>query len=74
MENQHRQIVGERELDAADITAVNKVTTLGKVVEKFLEELGHDNPVDLRLLAIAKTHLQTGFMFATRAVKQPTSF
>jgi hypothetical protein len=74
LENQHKKIIGYRDLTAEEIEAMNKIKGLGTIVGKLIEELEYLPEVDKRWLAIAKTDLQKGFMFATRAIARPTSF
>lgn len=80
MENQHRHIKGYRELSQAEIDAMNQVKEVAEQVRSLIsqiEGLNHDtanHAIDLRWLNIAKTDLQKGFMFLTRAIAQPTTF
>ena len=67
MENQHRKISGYRELDAGEIARMNEgkdleISCLG-MLDKHLT-MG----ADARWMAIARTHIQQGFMAAVRAV------
>lgn len=82
MENQHQKITGYRDLNQAEIDAMNEIKALGQQVGDLLHRF--DGPVgtaengrfhpDGRWLAIARTTLQTGFMQLTRAVAKPESF
>jgi hypothetical protein len=74
MLNQHQLILGERDLTEEEITTINKIKGLSTIVGGLIQELEIIYGIDKRLLAIAKTNLQTGFMFATRSVEKPTSF
>lgn len=87
MDNQHRQISGYRELDEAEITAMNEIKAVASKVEELVEKLQLFDSlgsvvasevgaasVDRRWLAIGVTQLQQGFMALTRAVAQPTTF
>lgn len=75
MENQHRQIMGYRELSQTEIDAMNDVKALGVKVGEMVELLGGRPDVfDPRWVAVAKTDLQKGFMAAVRAITQPTTF
>lgn len=74
MDNQHRKISGYRELDAAEIDAMNRVKAKAEEVGALLAELGGMPGLDGRALAIARTELQTGFMWAVRAIARPTTF
>jgi hypothetical protein len=74
MENQHRKIKGYRELSQLEIDAMNMIKARGEQIAQLMDDLAKLPDVDKRALAIARTELQTGFMWATRAVAQPTSF
>ena len=74
MENQHRKISGYRELTAEEIEAMNAVKAVGAQVGTLLNALAAVPGVDQRALAIAKTDLQTGFMWAVRAIAKPQGF
>lgn len=74
MENQHRQITGYRELNEAEIKAMNAIKELAGAVGILVEELEEAPGSDQRWVAIGKTHLQEGFMALTRAVAKPTTF
>lgn len=68
MDNQHRKISGYRELNQAEIDAMNVV--LGELVAK----LRGNGELDQRWVSIGATDLQTGLMALTRAVARPTFF
>ncbi|GGK08707.1 Acb2/Tad1 domain-containing protein [Luteimonas terricola] len=74
MENQHRKISGYRELAQWEIDAMNAIKTQAAMVGDLIETLGKLQGVDQRAVAIARTELQTGFMWAVRAIAQPTTF
>lgn len=74
MDNQHRQIPGYRELSQLEIDAIAAIKRKAEEIGDLLEALRDLPGVDQRALAIAKTELQTGFMWAVRAVAQPTTF
>ena len=74
MENQHRKITGYRELTKVEIDAMNVIKARGEQLSQLLDDLGNLPDVDKRALAIARTELQTGLMWATRAVARPTNF
>ena len=71
MDNQHRKIKGYRELDAAEIAAMNVMKELEEDVLKTLDSCGTADP---RWKAIAKTTLQQGFMAAGRAIARPDGY
>jgi hypothetical protein len=74
MENQHRKIVGYRELDEAEIAAMNLVKTAGKHIGEIVESIARDGRYDQRWVSIGKTHLQQGLMTLTRAIAKPEFF
>ena len=74
VENQHRKITGYRELTQLEINAMNIIKARGEQLSQLLDDLGDLPDVDKRALAIARTELQTGMMWAVRAVARPTSF
>jgi hypothetical protein len=74
MENQHRKITGYRELTELEVIAMNVIKGRGEQLSQMLDDLASLPDVDKRALAIARTELQAGMMWATRAVARPTSF
>ena len=74
MENQHRKITGYRELSQAEIDLMNRIKAKGAELLALLDQMATDASLDQRCVAIAKTQIQTGMMFAIRAVAQPTTF
>ncbi len=74
MDNQHRKINGYRELSPTEIALMNLVKEKAEEVGALLEEMSHDPGLDQRAVEKARTELQTGFMWAVRAIAQPTTF
>ena len=88
MENQHREIKGYRELNAAEIALMNEIkqhgVALGELVAKLralptnpqgeFEQREGMATVDPRWVSIGATELQQGLMALTRAVAKPTFF
>ena len=74
MENQHRQIKGYRELNEAEITAMNEIKTKGAELGELVAKLKATEGLDQRWVSIGATDFQTGLMALTRAVAQPTFF
>lgn len=74
MDNQHRKISGYRELSEAEIAAMNEVKEVAKIVGALQARVAAMPGIDGRAAAVAKTDLQTGFMWLVRAVAQPTTF
>jgi hypothetical protein len=73
VDNQHRKISGYRELTADEIALMNEAKELeakaNSLVDKLRYSYGHG--VDVRCVAIAATHLETGFMYLVKAVAKP---
>lgn len=74
MDNQHKLIKGYRDLSQEEIDAMNAVKKEAERIGYLIEELEDNTLLDQRWVAIAKTHLQQGFMAAVRSVAQPESF
>lgn len=74
MDNQHRKISGYRELTQQEVDAMNRIKAKAEEVGMLIDALRDAPGIDQRALAIAKTELQTGFMWAVRAVAQPEGF
>ncbi len=70
-------IIGHNTLTEDELVAINEIKELaikcGEAVEK-LESEGQLLQIDKRSLSLAKTNLQQGFMWATRAIAKPTTF
>lgn len=69
VDNQHRKIAGYRDLSEDEIASINRLKELEKDVFEQLNTSLH--APDPRHQAIAKTHLETGFMFAIKAIAKP---
>ena len=65
------KINGYRELRQIEIDAINHIKDAERQVGRLWHELSQFNDVDKRWLALAKTHLQEGFMAFARAVAKP---
>lgn len=74
MDNQHRKIVGYRELSQSDIDLMNKIKLHGENLKLLMEELEGRVDLDQMAVAAAKLQLQTGIMWAVRSVAQPSTF
>lgn len=83
MENQHKMITGYRDLTQAEIDLMNRIKATANDVSALLKDISYGNPgggeapegiADARWYAIARTHLQEGFMALTRSIAKPTSF
>lgn len=82
-----QKLTGYRELTQQEIDLINKIKATGSVLESLIEEIhahlnnqvgdAFDSDIDFepfRWLNLGKTDLQTGLMFLTRSVAQPTTF
>lgn len=74
MENQHQKIKGYRDLTQEEIDLMNKGKELAVACGAFIEELEALESTDKRCVALGKTNLQQGFMWAIRGVAKPESF
>lgn len=81
MKDQHTKITGYRDLNQQEIDMMNQAKKLGNEIGVFLEEMNQyidvkdgEVTVDPRWLNIAKTHIETGFMFLVKSVAKPTTF
>lgn len=74
MENQHRAITGYRELNEAEIAAMNEVKRKGAELGELVDKLRRNNDFDQRWVSIGATELQQGIMALTRAIAKPIFF
>jgi hypothetical protein len=75
MDNQHKQIKGYRDLSQAEIDAMNRGKQLASQVGAWIDSLqAQGADLDQRSVALGKTNLQQGFMWAIRGIAQPTTF
>lgn len=88
MENQHALIKGCRDLTAEEIALINEAKELAERVNDLIDKVDRlattpladgDAPPRLvthpgRAVSIARTELQTGFMWLIRAIARPTTF
>jgi hypothetical protein len=75
MDNQHQKIKGYRDLSQTEIDLMNEGKELAEKCGAFIDKLRDSSqPSDLRCVSLAKTNLQQGFMWASRAVAQSTTF
>ena len=71
MDQQHRKIVGYRELSQAEIDTINSLKKLGLEIKEGIDELATLPEVDQRWLAIGRTHMQEGLMAIIRSIAKP---
>lgn len=75
MDNQHKKITGYRDLSQTEIDAMNEGKALAAQVGAWLDKLAAQGvTLDQRAVALGKTNLQQGFMWAIRGIAQPTTF
>jgi hypothetical protein len=74
MDNQHRKIIGYRELDQSEIDLMNEIKSEGVRLGDLIDKLYTNPNLDKRWIDVGTTDLQTGLMALTRAVAQPTFF
>ncbi len=74
MKDQHEKITGYRGLSQEEIDAMNEVKALAMQCGAMIDKLTALKSNDQRAVALAKTNLQQGFMWAVRGIAQPTTF
>lgn len=74
MDDQHRRIVGYRELTQAEIDKMNEVKQKGAELGELVDQMKLDATFDQRWVSIGATDLQKGLMALTRAIAKPTFF
>lgn len=88
MDNQHQLIKGYRDLTAEEIALINEVKALAESTRELVERAARlpatplaegDGPPTVttdpgRAVSIARTELQTGFMWLIRSIARPTTF
>ena len=72
--SEQTKITGYRQLTDADKALMNEIKQKGNEVGELLNKLAEMDGLDKRAINIAKTEIQTGFMWAIRGVAQPTTF
>lgn len=74
MENQHKKITGYRDLSQEEIDLMNEGKYLAEKCGIFIDKLMAVESSDKRNVALGKTNLQQGFMWAIRGIAKPTTF
>jgi hypothetical protein len=80
MKDQHTKIKGYRDLSQREIDLMNRLKGLGDDIEVIITELqevatvAEAEQADQRCVALAKTNIQQGMMWAIRSVAKPASF
>ena len=73
MENK-KEVIGYKHLTDEQKELMNRVKALGNELGDLLDDLYANEETDKRSLAIAKTEIQTGLMWANRAIAKPSTF
>lgn len=74
MENQHEKITGYRDLTQQEIDLMNEGKAISIQCGEFIQKLEALSDSDKRCVALGKTNLQQGFMWAIRGIAKPTTF
>jgi hypothetical protein len=74
MKDQHEKITGYRDLTQEEINLMNEGKALAEKCGAYIEKLMEAEGTDKRAIALGKTNLQQGFMWAIRGVAKPTTF
>lgn len=74
MKDQHEKIKGYRDLSQEEIDLMNEGKALAEQCGAYIDKLMTNESTDKRAVALGKTNLQQGFMWAIRGVAQPTTF
>lgn len=74
MKDQHEKIKGYRDLSQEEIDLMNEGKALAEQCGAFIEKLEAQPDTDKRNVALGKTNLQQGFMWAIRGIARPTTF
>lgn len=73
-EEKETKVTGYRQLSDEEKALMNEIKAKGNEVGVLLDKLFLVDGLDNRALSIARTEIQSGFMWANRAVAQPTTF
>lgn len=68
------KVTGYRELTEEEKALMNEIKAKGNEVGELLDRLFLIEDIDKRALSIARTDIQTGFMWANRSVAKPNTF
>jgi arsenate reductase-like glutaredoxin family protein len=74
LKDQNEKISGYRELIRSEVEAINEIKELANKTGAVIDKLMADQNTDKRLVALAKTNLQQGFMWAVRSIAKPDGF
>lgn len=71
MDNQHKLIAGYRDLTQFEIDLINEWKRLEGLLDTQLNQVEVRSPSQGRWNAMARTHLETGVMYAIKALAYP---
>jgi hypothetical protein len=74
VDNQHRLVKGYRDLSEDEISLMNRIKAFEGEVADLLKELdaaASGDPTAGRWASLARTNLETGFMYAVKSVAKP---
>lgn len=74
MKDQHKEIKGYRDLNKSEIALMNEGKVLAEQCSAFIDKLMAIENTDKRSVALGKTNMQQGFMWAIRGIAKPTTF
>lgn len=74
VDNQHKKIIGYRDLTEDEIAKMNDVKQLGEQIGYLIADLRLQTELDQRWVSIGATDLQTGLMALVRSITRPTTF
>lgn len=74
MSDDKTKVKGYRQLQQPEIDGINFIKAKAAEVGEMIDRMQKAEGLDQRAIAIAKTELQTGFMWLTRGIAQPDSF
>lgn len=76
MDDEHKMIIGYRNLSPSEIELMNNIKAMGQELGALCDQLATAvNPyMDGRWLDIGRSQLQLGLMALVRAVEKPDSF
>lgn len=74
MKDQHENIPEHPTLSQNELDLISEGEALAAQCKAYINKLMFAEGTDKRSIALAKTNLQQGFMWATRGIVKPTAF
>ena len=74
MSDDKARVKGYRQLQQPEIDGINFIKAKAAEVGEMIERMQKTEGLDQRAISIAKTEIQTGFMWLTRSIAQPDTF